>query len=80
MCIDALVDSLAAGCWKIDTLCAYVNSLFPCCFTWVKREANSAAHELAFLASSLHSSLSCNAFSLPPSIFEPWQRDMLGLS
>ena len=30
MCIDALVDSLAAGCWKIDTLCAYVNSLFPC--------------------------------------------------
>ena len=65
-------------------LCADVNSLIPwflsCCFTWVKREANSAAHELASLASSLQSSLSCNAYSLPPSVLEAWQRDMLGLS
>jgi hypothetical protein len=84
MCVDALVDGLAASFWKIDTPCAYVNSLVPCflscCFTWVMREANSTAHELAFLASSLRSSLSCNAFSLPLSVFKAWQRDMLGLS
>jgi hypothetical protein len=29
MCIDALVDNQSAGCWKIDTLCADVNSLIP---------------------------------------------------
>ncbi len=76
MCIDALVDSQFASCWKIDTLCADVNSLIPwflsCCFSWVKRETNSVVHELASLASSLCSSLSCNAYSLPPFVFEAW--------
>ena len=71
MCIDVLVDCQFAGCWKIDTLCADVNNLISwflsCCFSWVKREANSTVHELA---SSLRSSLSCNAYSLPPFVFE----------
>uniref|UniRef100_A0A2N9FLL0 Reverse transcriptase domain-containing protein n=1 Tax=Fagus sylvatica TaxID=28930 RepID=A0A2N9FLL0_FAGSY len=80
-CIEALLGYPAASCWKIDTICSDVNSLasnfLSICFYWVKREANTIAHELASSTSSLHSSLSCNASSLPPSVVEAWKRDLL---
>ena len=61
ICIDSLeVNSTA--CWKIDPLVSDVNSLATCfllcCFSWVKREANTVAYTLASVASSFHSSLS----------------------
>ena len=75
-CIEALLGYPAASCWEIDTICSDANSLasnfLSVCFYWVKREANTVAHELASSTSSLHSSLSCNASSLPPSLVEAW--------
>ena len=82
--IDSFEVNSVACCWKIDPLDSNVNSLATyflfCCFSWVKRETNTVAHMLASIASSLHFSLSCNVHSLPPSVCETWQRDVLGLS
>ena len=51
-----------------------------CRFAWFKREANSTAHELAKFAAPLHAAFICNSVSLPPSVLEAWQRNMLAFS
>uniref|UniRef100_A0A2N9GB01 Reverse transcriptase domain-containing protein n=1 Tax=Fagus sylvatica TaxID=28930 RepID=A0A2N9GB01_FAGSY len=84
ICIDNFSDNSTSSYWKIDALIPDVHRLalhfLSCCFAWVKREANMVAHELAQSFSALSSVFSCNATSLPPSVFEAWKRDLLGLS
>ncbi len=46
----------------------------------VPRMGASTAHALATHATLLDSEFICTAASLPPSIREAWQRDVLGLS
>uniref|UniRef100_A0A2N9HH03 Reverse transcriptase domain-containing protein n=1 Tax=Fagus sylvatica TaxID=28930 RepID=A0A2N9HH03_FAGSY len=84
ICIDNFSDNSTSSYWKIDALIPDVHRLalhfLSCCFAWVKREANMVAHELAQSFSALSSVFSCNATSLPPSVFAAWKRDLLGLS
>ena len=83
VCIEAITGITADSWWKIDALCSDVVTLglsfSSVCFSWVRREANSLAHELANYAVSLTSLFCCNAYTLPPSVFEAWQRDVLGI-
>ena len=69
--------------WKIDALCSDVVTLglsfSSVCFSWVRREANLLDHELANYVVSLTSLFCCNAYTLPLSIFETWQRNILGV-
>jgi ribonuclease HI len=83
-CIESIIGSPEDTYWKIEAICSNVNILaldfISCCFSWVKRDANSATHELAKFAAHLGTPLSCNASSLPPNVFKAWQIDMLGFS
>jgi ribonuclease HI len=81
-CIESIIGSPEDTYWNIEAICSDVNILaldfISCCLSWVKRDANSAAHELAKFAAHLGTPLSYNASSLPPNVFKAWQRDMLG--
>ena len=83
-CIESIMGSPEDTYWKIEAICSDVNMLaldfISCCFRWVKRDANSAAHELAKFAALLGTPFSCNASSLPPNVFKAWKRDLLGFS
>jgi ribonuclease HI len=83
-CIETFTGSPEDTCWKLDALYSDVNSLaldfVSVCFSWVKRDTNSTAHELAKFAASLNTPFNCNASPLPPSVLEAWQRDSLGSS
>lgn len=84
ICIKAFSENSVDVCWKLAAFCSdvYAFSLqfVSCCFSWTKREANATAHELAKFATSLSSPFCFNDSSLPPSVFEAWQRDFLGVA
>ena len=84
ICIKAFSENSVDVCWKLAAFCSdvYAFSLqfVSCCFSWTKREANATAHELDKFATSLSSPFCCNDSSLPPSVFEAWQRDFLGVA
>jgi ribonuclease HI len=83
-CIDAINGSNLNAPWEISAICFDISNLaldfVSSIFSWVKREANALAHELAKFAVSASSPFCCNALSLPPSVMEAWQRDMLSFS
>ncbi len=76
LCIDAITLHPEDPYWVIATFVSYIISLSSdfssCSFSWVKREANMATHELAKFATLFDSVFFCNAASLPPSVFEAW--------
>ncbi len=83
VCIDAVSVTPDKAPWKIQTLMANVFILVVnfnmCVFSWVRRNANSVAHNLVKFA-SLHSYVfSCNNLDSPFSIHEVWLRDLNSL-
>ena len=83
VCIETITRNPEDANWKISIICADVNMLalefVSCCFSWVKRDTNVTAHELAKFVIYLDSNFN-NATSLTSSVKEAWQRDVLGLS
>ena len=72
LCIDAITLHPEDPYWVIAAFVFYIISLSSdfssCSFSWVKREANMAAHELAKFATLFDSVFFCSAASLPPSL------------
>jgi hypothetical protein len=83
-CIEAFSGSSADVYWEINALCFDIKTLalnFDVChFSWVKRDANSSAHELAKFAAPLDFDVCCFGVSLPSSVHEAWNKDMLAFS
>jgi ribonuclease HI len=73
-CIESIIGNPENTYWKIEAICSAVNILaldfISCCFSWVKRDANSVVHELAKFVAHLGAPLCCNASSLPPNVFK----------
>lgn len=84
VCIDAVSVTPDKAPWKIQTLMANVFILVVnfnmCVFSWVHRNANSMAHNLAKFASLHPYVFSCNNSDVPPSVHEAWLRDLNSLS
>ena len=76
VCIESIIGNSTDSLWKLDALCSAVNNLalnfMSCCFSWVKRETNLIAQELAKATASLTSFVCSNAYSLPLSVCEAW--------
>ena len=72
LCIDAITLHPEDPYWVIAAFVFDIISLSSdfssCSFSWVKREANMAAHELAKFATLFDSVFFCSAASLPPSL------------
>ncbi len=83
-CVDALLGDPQESLWKISFVCFDIHRLalkfVSCSFVWAKREANEVAHELAKLATPFPSPFICFQETLPPSVMEAWQRDVLSFS
>uniref|UniRef100_A0A2N9IL60 RNase H type-1 domain-containing protein n=1 Tax=Fagus sylvatica TaxID=28930 RepID=A0A2N9IL60_FAGSY len=83
-CIDALLGDPQESLWKISSVCFDIHRLalkfVSCSFVWAKREANEVAHELAKLATPFPRPFICFQETLPPSVMEAWQRDVLSFS
>ena len=83
VCIEAILGAPQNTSWKINTLCFDINCLAhnfsSCKFAWIMREANMVAHELAKIVPSPHLFICCLE-TLPPSVLDAWQRNVLGCS
>ena len=73
LCIDVITlhpeDSYWVSAAFVSDIISLSSDFSSCSFSWVKREANIAAHELAKFATLFDSVFFCNAVSLPPSVF-----------
>ena len=84
VCINALLGVPDEANWNISNLCTDIQHLaldfVNCVFVWIKREANMVAHELAKFVFNQSLPFSCNQSTLPTSVMEAWQRDVISLS
>ena len=84
VCIDALAGSIDDCWWNIRAITARSLDLAvnfdSCNFLWAGRNANQVAHMLAKVIFSIDSPFSCTSHSLPPSVVEAWNRDLLSFS
>ena len=83
VCFDAIADNSPAP-WTVSSLITNItelsNSFLSCCFCWIRRGANDAAHTLAKFASHSSFPLYCNYDSLPLTVWEVCMRDVCALS
>ena len=83
VCFDAIADNSPAP-WTVSSLINNItklsNSFLSCCFCWIRRGANDAAHTLAKFASHSSFPLYCNYDSLPLTVWEVCMRDVCALS
>ena len=84
VCINALLGVPDEANWNISNLCTDIQHLaldfVNCVFVWTKREANMVAHELAKFVFNQGHPFSRNQSTLPTSVMEAWQRDVISLS
>ena len=83
VCFNAIVDNSPTS-WAISSLVTNIielsRSFLSCCFCWIRRGANDAAHTLAKFAAHSRFPFHCNYDSLPPTVWDVCMRDVLAFS
>jgi hypothetical protein len=84
VCIDVLSNVQLDFPWAIVSyyhdIIYFSRKFASCAFNWVRRGANSVAHNLAEYATLSKSFAFCNIDPLPPSVKEVCMRDVISLS
>ena len=80
-CVNAINGGEENQDWSITSICSDIddagNMFHSFCFCWINREINMVDHETAKFAALNCFSFSYFKSSLPPSIWEAWNRDLL---